>query len=84
MVRELAEELAISAQVGPELARYEFQYPGRWPILLLFYSVTEFSGEPKNLDFEQILWVQRECLSDYDFLEGDAEFLRQLLSNPPA
>lgn len=84
VVRELAEELAISAQVGPELARYEFQYPGRWPILLLFYRVTQFSGEPKNLDFEQILWVQRECLSDYDFLEGDAEFLRQLLSNPPA
>jgi hypothetical protein len=46
--------------------------------------VTEFSGEPKNLDFEQILWVPRERLGDYDFLEGDAGFLRQLLSNPPA
>ncbi len=84
LVRELEEELAISAAVGPELARYEFQYPGRWPILLLFYRVTEFSGEPKNRDFEQILWMPRERLSDYDFLEGDAEFLKQLLSNPPA
>ena len=25
--------------------------------MLMFYRVTEFSGEPKNLDFEQILWV---------------------------
>jgi hypothetical protein len=43
----------------------------------MFYRVAEFSGEPKNLDFEQILWVTREQLGDYDFLEGDAEFLRQ-------
>jgi 8-oxo-dGTP diphosphatase len=82
LVRELAEELGIRPQVGPEITRYEFQYDGRWPILLMFYRVTEFSGEPKNLDFEQILWVPRERLGDYDFLEGDAEFLRQMLTEP--
>jgi len=75
VVRELEEELGIRAQVGPEIGRYEFQYEGRWPILLMFYRV-DFSGEPKNLDFEQILWAPRERLADYDFLEGDAEFLR--------
>jgi 8-oxo-dGTP diphosphatase len=77
VVRELHEELGIRPQVGPELGRYEFQYEGRWPIMLMFYRVAEFSGEPKNLDFEQILWVTREQLGDYDILEGDAEFLRQ-------
>jgi 8-oxo-dGTP diphosphatase len=77
VVRELHEELGIRPQVGPEIGRYEFQYEGRWPIMLMFYRVAEFSGEPKNLDFEQILWVTREQLGDYDFLEGDAEFLRQ-------
>jgi 8-oxo-dGTP diphosphatase len=77
VVRELEEELAIHARVGAEIGRYEYQYPGRWPIMLLFYRVEEFSGEPKNLDFEQILWAPRERLGDYDFLEGDADFLRQ-------
>jgi 8-oxo-dGTP diphosphatase len=77
VVRELREELGIGAQVGPEIGRYEFQYQGRWPIMLMFYRVDEFSGEPKNLDFEQILWTPRDRLRDYDFLEGDAEFLNQ-------
>jgi 8-oxo-dGTP diphosphatase len=80
LIRELDEELGIRAQVDGEIARYEYQYEGRWPILLLFYRVTEFSGEPKNLDFEQILWAPRDRLRDYDFLEGDAEFLNQYAS----
>lgn len=82
VIRELKEELGISAQVGPEIGRYEFQYQGSWPIMLMFYRVTKFSGEPKNLDFEQILWAPRERLSDYDFLQGDAEFLSQLKAEP--
>jgi 8-oxo-dGTP diphosphatase len=75
VVRELEEELAIHARVDGEIMRYEFQYPGRPPILLIFYRVTEFAGEPKNLDFEQLAWVARARLADYDFLEGDAEFI---------
>jgi len=75
VARELAEELGIHALAEAEMARYEYQYPGREPILLLFYRVVDFSGEPKNLDFEQIAWTPRERLPDYDFLEGDAEFL---------
>ena len=76
VVRELEEELAIQARVEQEIMRYEYQYAGRPPILLIFYRVTEFTGEPKNLDFEQIAWVARARLGDYDFLEGDAEFIR--------
>lgn len=76
LMRELEEELAIQARLGAEIARYEYQYPGSWPILLMFYRVTEFSGELKNLDFEQILWVPGERLGEYDFLDGDAEFIR--------
>ena len=80
LARELEEELGIGAQVGEEIARYEYQYPGRWPILLMFYRVTEFSGEPRNLDFEQIVWAPRARLQDYDFLDGDADFLKRYCS----
>ena len=76
VVRELEEELAIHARVEQEIVRYEYQYPGRPAILLIFFAVTEFSGEPKNLDFEQIVWAPRERLGNYDFLEGDAEFVQ--------
>lgn len=76
LVRELEEELAIRARIDAEIGRYEYQYAGSWPILLMFYRVVDFEGEPKNLDFEQIVWAPREALRDYDFLEGDAEFIR--------
>ena len=55
--------------------RYEYQYPGRAPILLIFYRVTEFSDEPRNLQFEQLCWEPPERLREYDFLEGDRQFL---------
>lgn len=78
LARELREELGIEAAIGPELLRYSYQYPGRSPILLIFFRVTEFSGEPQNLDFEEIRWEARERLSEYNFLEGDAYFLERL------
>lgn len=76
LVRELGEELGIQARVDGEISRYEYAYPGRLPILLIFYRVIEFSGEPQNLDFEQIVWAPRGRLGDYDFLEGDAAFIK--------
>jgi 8-oxo-dGTP diphosphatase len=78
LVRELEEELGIHAGVDREIMRYEYQYPGRSRILLIFYRVVEFEGGLENLDFEQIRWEQPERLSDYDFLEGDAPFIQQL------
>jgi len=76
--RELEEELAIQARIGPEIIRYEHQYPNRPPLLLIFYHVVEFSGEPFNTEFEQIRWARREELPSLDFLEGDVEFVRRL------
>lgn len=78
LARELREELAIDAQIGAELHRQDVRY-GEGPIFsLIFYRVIEFSGEPANLQFEQIVWEDPRRLPDYDFLEGDLEFIRQL------
>ncbi len=75
LLRELIEELAIRARIDCEITRYEYQYPGRSRILLIFYRVVDLEGQPQNLDFEQLQWVPREKLSDYDFLEGDVDFI---------
>jgi 8-oxo-dGTP diphosphatase len=74
--RELREELAIEAEAGRELMRYEFSYAGKKPILLIFMAVLEWSGEIENRIFEAITWEERERLTGYDFLEGDEPFLR--------
>jgi 8-oxo-dGTP diphosphatase len=80
LARELEEELAIQASIGTEVTRYEFCYPKRAPILLVFYEVREYRGQPSNRGFEQIRWEARERLPEYDFLEGDVEFVRRLAS----
>lgn len=76
--RELEEELAIQARIGPQIARYEYSYGERPPLLLMFYRVMAFSGEPVNLVFEQIRWEPAFALPNLDFLEGDLEFVRKL------
>jgi len=82
--RELAEELAIQADIGEEICRYEHQYPGKAPIQLIFFQVDGFVGEPDNRAFEQIQWESPSRFLDYDFLDGDLDFIRRLARDWPA
>lgn len=78
LIRELREELGIESEAGVEIMRYEFAYPGKPSILLIFLNVTAWRGEIENRIFETILWENPEALSTCDFLEGDAPFLAAL------
>jgi len=73
LARELREELRIEAVIGPHL--HTETSPS---IRLEFYRVTEFSGEPVNVQFEQIVWEEPRNLPAYDFLEGDVKFVTKL------
>jgi mutator protein MutT len=75
LIRELREELGIESEAGAEVMRYEFAYPDKQPILLIFIQVPAWHGNFENRIFETILWERPEALSIYDFLEGDAPFL---------
>lgn len=76
LVRELREELGIESEAGQELMRYEFTYPGGKAIELIFIRTARWSGEIENRIFETIAWERSAALADYDFLEGDAPFLK--------
>jgi 8-oxo-dGTP diphosphatase len=76
--RELREEFGVEARVGEILDTYEVRYSDGPLTELRFYRVTEFTGEPRNLDFEQIVWERADRLADYDFLEGDRRFIANL------
>ena len=80
LARELREELGIEARIGDEIERYDFSYSASHVTRLIFFHVAEFTGEPANLDFAQIAWVERNRLPEYDFLEGDVAFVRELAS----
>jgi 8-oxo-dGTP pyrophosphatase MutT (NUDIX family) len=76
--RELREELAIEAQIGEKIEQHEIRYANGPLLRLHFYRVSDFTGEPINLQFERIVWEEPQRLPTYDFLEGDLDFVRRL------
>ena len=78
LIRELREELQIEARVGTELARYEHEYPSGSRVHLLFFVVTEYSGQPAAKIFAQICWTDMRLLPGLDFLDGDLDFVKRL------
>ncbi|PYV15346.1 MAG: NUDIX hydrolase [Acidobacteria bacterium] len=75
--RELAEELAIEAEVGDEVHRLRHRYPDRY-VEVVFFAVRSFKGDLINRVFEAVEWAPRERLANYDFLEADRELVARL------
>jgi 8-oxo-dGTP diphosphatase len=73
--RELSEELGIRRARGREVERYQYTYPGKRPIELIFFRVDSFEGEPRNLIFSEMRWEPRRNLGSFQFVEGDRAFL---------
>jgi len=76
--RELLEELAIQAEVGPEIYRTEHRYPNGFAVRLLFFRILRYTGTPVNQAFERIEWVRCADLTGYDFLEADRELVERM------
>ena len=75
--RELAEELAIQAEVGPEVFRLRHLYPDRF-VEVVFFEIARYQGEVRNQVFEAIEWAPRSRLLEYNFLEADRELVRRI------
>ena len=76
--RELEEELGIQANVGDEVERLTHTYEDGGVVELRFFAVPSFTGELENRIFREILWVTRQRLTEYDFLEADVPLVRRL------
>jgi 8-oxo-dGTP diphosphatase len=76
LARELEEELGIHDAAGEEMTRYDFAYPDKPPIHLIFIRVSRYTGEPRNLIFDEMRWELPERLPSFDFVEGDRDFIR--------
>lgn len=76
--RELFEELGIHATPGVVLNRTTHTYPTGQRVAVSFMHVRAYRGQPVNKVFRNIVWAPRERLLDYDFLEGNVEFVTRL------
>jgi 8-oxo-dGTP diphosphatase len=77
--RELAEELAVTAEIGDLICSSTFAYSPDWTIQLMAYRATIISGTFNLNDHEEIRWVKPKDLVNYEFPEADELVIKILL-----
>ena len=79
LIRELQEELGVTAKIGREIYRTSHKYAEMSePIELVFFSATADPAQMQNRVFEQIEWRAPESLGELDFLPADRELIEKL------
>jgi len=78
LMRELDEELGITATLGKSVARVRHRYRNGGVIDLEFFTVTDFSGNLENRIFNDVRWAPLKTLPEYDFLAADLGLIRDL------
>jgi mutator protein MutT len=82
MARELREELAVDASVGPELLATTHDYDDR-RIELHFLSCS-IRGDPHPQQGQEMQWVARDDLFSLQFPPADEELIRWLTGRTAA
>ena len=78
LCRELKEELGIDVLESLQVYQNEYSYADGPTVHLRFFKILKYRGEPKNLVFQQIAWVELPQLVGLDFLEGDKPLIDKL------
>ena len=74
LVREFAEEVGLTVEVGAALPKVEHHYEHARVCLHPFFC-RRVSGEPRNLAVAEHRWVSPEELASYRFPEANAEIM---------
>ena len=69
--REIKEELSVDVKKYKFLLDYEYDYQDIKKIHLYFYKIDEYIGKVRNIEHNQLLWIEYNDLEKLDFLDGD-------------
>jgi 8-oxo-dGTP diphosphatase len=78
LARELDEELGIQARIGQEITAVRHNYRNGGSIHIQFFTIESFTGELRNVVFQDMQWSALERLPEYDFLAADQTLIREL------
>ena len=78
LVRELNEELGITATVDKRVAQIRHKYRNGGAVDLQFFVVKKFEGPMVNRIFNDMRWVPVSALPGYDFLAADLGLIKDL------
>lgn len=78
LIRECKEELNITLSVGDVFMEVTHEYPDITVHLTLFNAVIA-SGVPEKIEHNDIRWVTKSQLTDYDFCPADRSILDEII-----
>ncbi len=76
--RELKEEIGVEAEIG-EIKKTCSAFFGEIGILLLFFDVPFWKGEPKCLHHEELRWVAIKDIHKYELPDANKTVLKELI-----
>jgi len=79
LLRELTEELSITAVIGSLYHQQQYLYPDSGTFDVFYYMIRQFSGSIVNRVFESFEWVSTAKLLEYDILEGNRDVVKKLM-----
>ena len=77
LVRECAEELAITVEVGAPFMQEYYEYPDILIHLTLFHCVIS-TGQPQALEHNALRWIHPSQAGDYEFCPADAVMIQKI------
>lgn len=78
LIRELREELEVQALSITEYFHERATYSNGMTYDITYYLIREFTGEPRNMEFNRIAWIDDERLPTLTHLSGNEKILERL------
>ena len=78
LIRECREELAVTLAVGGVFCTVVHAYPDITVRLTLFHARIA-SGVPRRLEHNDIRWITRDEIAQYEFCPADTEILARIM-----
>lgn len=87
LAREIREETTLESHIGAPVGTYHFfLYNSDNQVSLTVFEVDNWTGEasldnlPKGEAIEELVWIDKENISDYNFTDGLDEILKDYFS----
>lgn len=80
LIREFQEEIGVVVKSSEFFFAIEKNYPDK-KLLLNIFRITDYFGEPRGCENQEIRWVSCDELKNYDFLPANAEIIEKLLTS---
>ena len=77
LVREFREELNLQVEAAHALFSCVHAYPDR-EVELHFWQVTDYRGEARGVEGQNLRWVHSDDLASVNFLEGNRPLLEKI------